>query len=85
MDRILRSSSKKKIDSLIFTSPSNVNYFFKILQQHSSDLLPLVYKIKMILSIGPLTSKELIKYNIPFYESTDHSLEGIYQKLYINE
>jgi uroporphyrinogen-III synthase len=39
----------------------------------------------MVLSIGPLTSKELIKYNIPFIEATDHSLEGIYQKLYINE
>jgi uroporphyrinogen-III synthase len=76
---------KKKIDSLIFTSPSNVNYFFKILQQHSSDLLPLVCNIKRVLSIGPLTSKELIKYNIPFIEATDHSLEGIYQKLYINE
>lgn len=76
---------KNKIDSLIFTSPSNVNYFFKILQQNSSDLLPLVCKIKMVLSIGPLTSKELIKFNIPFSEATDHSLEGIYKKLYINE
>lgn len=74
---------KKKIDSLIFTSPSNVNYFINIIQNHSSDLLPLVSKIKLILSIGPLTSKILLKYNIPFSESKNHSLEGIYETLYM--
>ena len=74
---------KEQIDSLIFTSPSNVNYFIEILQQQASDLLPLVCKIKMVLSIGPLTSKELVKYNIPFSESKDHSLEGLYEKLFI--
>jgi uroporphyrinogen-III synthase len=74
---------KKKIDSLIFTSPSNVKYFINILQNHSLDLLPLVRKIKLILSIGPLTSKVLYKYNIPFSESKNHSLEGIYETLYI--
>lgn len=73
---------KKKIDSLIFTSPSNVNYFINIIDNHSSDLLPLVSKIKLILSIGPLTSKVLFKYNIPFSESKNHSLEGIYETLY---
>ncbi|MGI0000029.1 MAG: uroporphyrinogen-III synthase, partial [Nitrososphaeraceae archaeon] len=74
---------KKKIHSLIFTSPSNVNYFINIIQNHSSDLLPLVSKITLILSIGPLTSKVLLKYNIPFYESKNHSLEGIYETLYM--
>jgi uroporphyrinogen-III synthase len=74
---------KKKIDSLIFTSPSNVKYFINIIQNHSLDLLPLVRKIKLILSIGPLTSKVLFKYNIPFSESKNHSLEGIYETLYI--
>ena len=73
---------KKKIDSLIFTSPSNVNYFINIIQNHSSDLLPLVCKIKLILSIGPLTSKELVKYNLSFHESKNHSLEGLYETLY---
>ena len=73
---------KKKIDSLIFTSPSNVNYFINIIDNHSSDLLPLVSKIKLILSIGPLTSEVLFKYNIPFSESKNHSLEGIYETLY---
>ena len=75
----------EKIDSLIFTSPSNVNYFINIIQKHSSDLLPLVCKIKTVLSIGPLTSKELIKYNIPFSESKNHSLEGLYENLYMKE
>ncbi len=74
---------EEKIDSLIFTSPSNVNYFISIIQKYSSDLLPLVCKIKLILSIGPLTSKELFKYNIPFYESKNHSLEGLYETLYM--
>jgi uroporphyrinogen-III synthase len=73
---------EEKIDSMIFTSPSNVNYFISIIQKHSSDLFPLVCKIKLILSIGPLTSKELFKYNIPFYESQNHSLEGLYETLY---
>lgn len=73
---------EEKIDSLIFTSPSNVDYFISIIQKHSSDLLPLVCKIKLILSIGPLTSKELFKYNLPFHESKNHSLEGLYETLY---
>jgi uroporphyrinogen-III synthase len=74
---------KEKIDSLIFTSPSNVNHFINIIQQHSSDLFPLVCKIKMVLSIGPLTSKELMKSNIPFSESKNHSLEGLCEKLFM--
>lgn len=73
---------EEKIDSLIFTSPSNVDYFISIIQKHSSDLLPLVCKIKLILSIGPLTSKELVKYNLSFHESKNHSLEGLYETLY---
>lgn len=73
---------KGKIYSLIFTSPSNVGYFINIINKHSSDLLPLVCKIKKVLSIGPLTSKELIRHNIPFSESKNHSLEGLYKHLY---
>ncbi|HEX5185539.1 MAG TPA: uroporphyrinogen-III synthase [Nitrososphaeraceae archaeon] len=72
----------EKIDSLIFTSPSNVNFLFDILKKYSSDLLPLVYKIRLILSIGPLTSQELMKHNIPFIESKNHTLEGIFEELY---
>jgi uroporphyrinogen-III synthase len=75
---------KEKIDSLIFTSPSNVNFLITIIRNYSPDLLPLIYKIKLILSIGPLTSKELLKYNIPFIESKNHSLDGIYNILFCN-
>lgn len=75
---------KEKIDSLIFTSPSNVNFLITIMNNYSPDLLPLIYKIKLILSIGPLTSKELLKYNIPFTESKTHSLDGIYNVLFCN-
>jgi uroporphyrinogen-III synthase len=75
---------QEKIDSLIFTSPSNVNFLITIIGNYSLELLPLVYKIKLILSIGPLTSKELLKHNILFTESKNHSLEGIYNILYYN-
>ena len=75
---------KEKIDSLIFTSPSNVNFFITTIRNYSSDLLPLVYKIKLIISIGPLTSKELLKHKIPFIESKNNSLEGIYKILCCN-
>ena len=76
---------KGKIASLIFTSPSNVKFLLTIIRNYSVDLLPLVYKIRLILSIGPLTSKELLKYKIPFIESKNHSLEGIYEILCCNE
>jgi uroporphyrinogen-III synthase len=76
---------KGKIDSLIFTSPSNVKFLITIIRNYSSDLLPLVYKLKLIISIGPLTSKELLKYKIPFIECKNHSLEGIYEILYNND
>jgi uroporphyrinogen-III synthase len=74
---------KENIDSLIFTSPSNVNFFLDILEKYSSDLLPLLYKVRLILSIGPLTSQELFKHNIHFIESKNHTLAGIYEELYI--
>jgi uroporphyrinogen-III synthase len=73
---------KEKIDSLIFTSPSNVNFLLYILKKYSSDLLPFICKVRLILSIGPLTSQELLKNNIPFIESKNHTLEGIYEELY---
>jgi uroporphyrinogen-III synthase len=73
---------KERIDSLVFTSPSNVNFFLYILKKYSTDLLPLIYKIKLIISIGPLTSQELFKNDIPFVESKNHSLEGIFKVLY---
>jgi uroporphyrinogen-III synthase len=76
---------KEKIDSLIFTSPSNVRLFITILGNYSSDLLQLVHKIKLILSIGPLTSEELKKYKISFIESKNHSLDGMYNILFCNK
>ena len=73
---------KEKIDSLIFTSPSNVNFLYDILKKYSLNLLPLINNIRLILSIGPLTSQELMKHNIPFVESKIHNLEGIFEELY---
>ena len=66
-----------KIDSLIFTSPSNVRFFFEIIKMISEDLLQNIKKIGLVISIGPKTSKELVKYDIRFSESKMHSLNDL--------
>jgi len=66
-----------KIDSLIFTSPSNVRFFFEIIKMISEDLLQNIKKIGLVISIGPKTSKELLKYDIHFIESSIHSLNAV--------
>jgi uroporphyrinogen-III synthase len=66
-----------KIDSLIFTSPSNVRFFFEIIKMISEDLLQNIKKIDPVISIGPKTSKELLKYDIRFTESDMHSLNDV--------
>lgn len=66
-----------KIDSLIFTSPSNVRFFFEIIKMISEDLLQNIKKIDLVISLGPKTSKELLKYGIRFTESHMHSLNDV--------
>lgn len=66
-----------KIDSLIFTSPSNVRFFFEIIKMISEDLLQNIKRIGLVISIGPKTSKELVKYDIRFSESKMHSLNDL--------
>lgn len=66
-----------KIDSLIFTSPSNVRFFFEIIKMISEDLLQNIKKIDLVISLGPKTSKELLKYDIRFTESHMHSLNDV--------
>ena len=66
-----------KIDSLIFTSPSNVRFFFEIIKMISEDLLQNIKKIGLVISIGPKTSNELLKYDIRFTESHMHSLNDV--------
>jgi uroporphyrinogen-III synthase len=70
-----------KIDSLIFTSPSNVRFFFDIIKTISEDLLQNIKKIDLVISIGPKTSKELQKYGISFTESHMHSLNDVAELL----
>ncbi|HJS65306.1 MAG TPA: uroporphyrinogen-III synthase [Nitrososphaeraceae archaeon] len=70
-----------KIDSLIFTSPSNVRFFFDIIKMISEDLLQNIKKIGLVISIGPKTSKELQKYGISFTESHMHSLNDVAELL----
>jgi uroporphyrinogen-III synthase len=43
----------------------------------SEDLLQNIKKIGLVISIGPKTSKELLKYDIHFIESNIHSLNAV--------
>ena len=71
----------KKIDSLVFTSPSNVTSFLEIIEKIDPSLRHFLSYIDIIISIGPSTSRTLKKNNIDFVESSVHSLDGIYETL----
>ena len=78
----LDSVRKKDIQVIIFTSPSNVEFFFKILLDNKYDPFIILKSINKIISIGPSTSKQLAKFNISdFIESKEHTLEGIFNEL----
>jgi uroporphyrinogen-III synthase len=68
--------SNKRIDVIIFTSPSAVRYFFSIMQQTLSNFRECLHNIEAIISIGPNTSKELISRNVHSIESKEHTING---------
>ncbi|MGD1839053.1 MAG: uroporphyrinogen-III synthase [Nitrososphaeraceae archaeon] len=70
-----------KIDSLVFTSPSNVTSFLEIIDKIDPELKSSLYDIDIIVSIGPSTSRALQRNNIRFTESSIHSLDGIYKTI----
>ncbi len=90
---ISNSSQWKKLNKLssysgktflIFTSPSTVKSFFKIIYQLSSyhfddkserDIIQDM-KIHKVISIGPTTSRVLIEKNIDHIESSVHTVKG---------
>jgi len=67
--------SRKKVDALIFTSGSNVSSFFDMTDRVFEGELELDNLTKVV-SIGPLTSKELGKRSIKFYEAQEHTILG---------
>lgn len=68
--------SNKRVDVLIFTSPSAVQYFFSIMHQVLSNFREYFQSINAIISIGPNTTKELISRNVSSIESKEHTING---------
>lgn len=66
---------QKKVDAVIFTSASNVNSFFEIMGRVSAGSLQLDELTKVV-SIGPLTSKELEKRRIKCFQAEEHTVMG---------
>jgi len=88
---------QKELKYLIFTSPSTVRAFFKIvvnnIYQEKQLLLPTIKNeqelvnflgIKLIISLGPKTSEELKKRDILYLESAEHTVKGALKYLIKN-
>ena len=70
---------KKRIDAIIFTSASSVNSFFEILHSFYSNYDQFLQPGMIIISIGPLTTKELAAKNISCLESSEHTIRGTFE------
>lgn len=69
---------QKRVDAIIFTSASNVNSFFEIMERVSKDELQLD-SITKVVSIGPFTSKVLRDRGIECFEAEEHTVRGALQ------
>ena len=69
---------QKRVDAIIFTSASNVNSFFEIMDRVSKDELQLD-SITKVVSIGPFTSKVLMGRGIECFEAEEHTVRGALQ------
>ncbi len=69
---------KKRVDVVIFTSASNVNSFFEIMEKLSKDGLQLDNVTKVV-SIGPFTTKALRDQGIRCFEAEEHTVRGTLQ------
>lgn len=69
---------QKRVDAIIFTSASNVNSFFEIMDRVSKDELQLD-SITKVVSIGPFTSKVLRGRGIDCFEAEEHTVRGALQ------
>lgn len=66
---------QKKVDAVIFTSASNANSFFEIMEKLVPSDLQLDSLTRMV-SIGPFTSKELIEREMKYFEAEEHTVAG---------
>jgi uroporphyrinogen-III synthase len=69
---------QKRVNAIIFTSASNVNSFFEIMDRVSKDELQLD-SITKVVSIGPFTSKVLRGRGIECFEAEEHTVRGALQ------
>lgn len=76
------SFSKNKVDGVIFTSASSVRGFFEIMQKdyEKSDLINHLSKLSLV-CIGPFTSEEIKKFDIPFVISEIHTVAGAFDAM----
>jgi len=81
---LLELPNRNKKNFLIFTSPSTVRSFFKIMHtqfsqvsNHKSEREVIqALNVNMVISIGPKTSLELKKNKIDFTESSEYTING---------
>jgi uroporphyrinogen-III synthase len=69
---------QRTVDAVIFTSASNVNSFFEIMDRMSKAELQLDILTKVV-SIGPFTSKALRDRGIECFEAEEHTVKGALQ------
>jgi uroporphyrinogen-III synthase len=69
---------QRSVDAIIFTSASNVNSFFEIMDRMSIAELQLDTLTKAV-SIGPFTSKALRDRGIECFEAEEHTVRGALQ------
>jgi uroporphyrinogen-III synthase len=69
---------QKKVEAVIFTSSSSVNSFFEILGKVSEGDMQLDSLTKVV-SIGPFTTRELMKRAIKCFEAKEHTVRGAFE------
>jgi uroporphyrinogen-III synthase len=74
--------SQNKVDGVIFTSASSVRGFFEIMLKdyEKSDLLNHLSKLSLV-CIGPFTSEELKKFDVPHVISEVHTVAGAFDAM----
>jgi len=74
--------SENKIHGVIFTSASSVRGFFEIMLKdyEKSDLINHLSKLSLV-CIGPFTSEELKKFDVPFVVSDVHTVVGAFDTM----
>jgi uroporphyrinogen-III synthase len=73
--------TKKSVDCIVFTSPSAVKAFFKIVM-NNNNLVKIeteLNEIKMIIAIGPRTWQELERRGIRAFIAENHTIRGAFE------